>query len=282
MGCELVDVDKFDRIIEPGQTFRNVFEELWSYRGLFYFLALRDFKVRYKQTLIGVLWAALRPLLTMLVFTVVFSKLAGLPAEGGAPYPIMVFAAMLPWFLFASSFQEGSNALVANANMVSKVYFPRVIVPVSSLFVNFVDFAISFALLFLLMIYYDFSVSSRFFFLPIFLLLAILFTVSVTLWMSALNVKYRDVRYIVPFIVQIGLYVTPVGFSSTTVPEQWRMLYSLNPMVGVVDGFRWCLLGQEVQFYLPGLVASVAITGLLFVTGLVYFGKTERRIADII
>jgi lipopolysaccharide transport system permease protein len=277
-----MNTQDFDLIIEPNKKLNKTLNEVWQYRDLFYFLAWRDFKVRYKQTTIGALWAFLRPLLTMFVFTVIFSKIAGLPSQGDTPYAIMVFVAMLPWYFFSSSFQEGSNALIANSNMISKVYFPRIIVPISSLFVNFIDFIISLSILALLMLYYQFMPSINILLLPLFLLLAATFTVAVILWMSALNVKYRDIRYIVPFVVQFGLYVSPVGFASEVVSNQWRFLYSLNPMVGVIDGFRWCILGENVIFYWPGLILSIMITLFLLITGYLYFTKTERKFADII
>jgi lipopolysaccharide transport system permease protein len=273
---------EFDLIIRHDKKLDKAIKEVWVYRDLFYFLAWRDFKVRYKQTIIGSLWAFLRPLLTMIVFTVIFGKIAGLPSQGETPYAIMVFVGMLPWYFFASSFQEGSNALIANSNMISKVYFPRIIVPVSSLFVNLIDFLISFTILALLMLYYQFMPSINILMLPLFLLLAATFTVATILWMSALNVKYRDIRYLVPFVVQFGLYVSPVGFASEVVANQWRFLYSLNPMVGVIDGFRWCILGENVNFYWPGFSLSIVITLFLLFTGYLYFTKTERKFADII
>lgn len=277
----LDNMQDFDLIIQPKQSLKDYRKELWRYRDLFYFLALRDFKVRYKQTVIGAAWAFLRPLLTMIVFTIVFNKIANLPSQGEAPYAIMVFLGMLPWYFFASSFQEGSNALIANANMISKVYFPRIIVPLSSLFVNLVDFMISFAILALLMLFYWFCPSWKMILLPLFLGLAILFTVGMSLWMSALNVKYRDIRYIVPFIVQFGLYVSPVGFSTDVMTNAWRLIYSLNPMVGVIDGFRWCVI-DGIELYWPGVVLSLVVSMFLLFTGFKFFNNIERQFADII
>lgn len=274
--------EKFDLVISADKSLGDAARELFEYRELFYILAWRDFKVRYKQTVIGALWALLRPLLTMVVFTIIFGKIAGLPSQGDAPYAVMVFAAMLPWYFFSSSFQEGSNSLVANANMISKVYFPRIIVPVSSLFVNFVDLLISFGVFALVMVFYQFSPSANVIYLPLFVLLLALLTVGLSLWMSALNVQYRDVRYVVPFIVQLGLYVSPVGFASSVVANDWRVLYSLNPMVGVIDGFRWCVIGGDVSFYWPGFWLSIVITAFLLVTGCLFFLKTERKFADVI
>lgn len=277
-----MDKDSFDHVISANRGVSSALGELWQYRDLAYFLALRDFKVRYKQTAIGALWALLRPLLTMTVLTIIFGKVAGLPSQGDVPYALMVLIAMLPWYLFSTSFQEGSGALVVNANLVSKVYFPRILVPLSSLFVNFVDFLISFGILCILMAYYQFVPSANAVYLPVFLLLSITFTIALTLWMAALNVQYRDVRYVVPFIVQFGLYVSPVGFSSEAITNQWRMLYSINPMVGVIDGFRWCIIGEGVTFYWPGFIISVLMTTILLLGGYYYFSKVERKFADII
>ena len=268
-------------IIEAGHTERNYWRDLFRYRELFYFLAWRDVLVRYKQTVIGILWAVLRPLLTMIVFTFVFSRIAKLPAEG-VPYPVMVFAAMLPWQLFATSLTEGSGSLINNANLISKVYFPRLIVPASSVIVSFVDFAISMVLLGVLMIFYKVWPSLPLLGLPLFTLLALLASAGAGIWLAALNVKYRDFRYVVPFIVQFGLYVSPVGFSSSIVPEKWRLLYSLNPMVGVIDGFRWSVSNGRTPFPQQSLTLSLITIALLLATGICYFRKTERTFADII
>lgn len=272
----------FDLIIEKNQSLKKSFAELWRYRELFAVLAMRDFKVRYKQTLIGVLWAFIRPLLTTIVFTIIFGKVAGLSPQEGVPYALTVYTGMMAWFFFASSFQDGSNALVANANMISKVYFPRIIVPISSLFVNFIDLCISMLIAGLLMMYFQFVPSENIIYLPFFILLAALFTVSMTLWMSALNVQYRDVRFVVPFIVQFGLYVSPVGFASEAITNEWRAIYSLNPMVGVIDGFRWCILGQNITFYWPSILFSIVFTVATLIGGYKFFNLTERRFADII
>ncbi len=275
------EVSKYEITIEPGRGFEQYWRDLWRYRELFYFLAWRDILVRYKQTVIGVAWSVIRPLLTMIVFTVVFGKLAKMPSEG-APYPILVYAAMLPWQFFANSLSESSNSLIVNANMLSKVYFPRLIVPASTVIVSMVDFVISFVILAVLMIWYKFIPDIRILTLPIFLLLALAASLGFGLWLAALNVKYRDFRYIVPFIVQFGLYISPVGFSSSIVPDHWRLLYSINPMVGVIDGFRWAILGSNVDFYWPGFLLSIGLTGLIFVFGLRYFRRTERLFADVI
>jgi lipopolysaccharide transport system permease protein len=268
-------------VIEAGRTERNYWRDLFRYRELFYFLAWRDVLVRYKQTVIGVLWAVLRPFLTMVIFVLVFNRIAKLPSEG-VPYPVMVFAAMLPWQLFATSLSEGSNSLITNANLVSKVYFPRMIVPASAVIVSFVDFLISCALLGLLMIWYQVWPTWNLLAMPLFTLLALVTSTGAGLWLAALNVEYRDFRYVVPFIVQFGLYISPVGFSSSIVPEKWRLLYSLNPMVGVIDGFRWAISGGRVFIYLPGLIASLSVTFVLLATGIWYFRKMERTFADVI
>lgn len=273
--------EQFDLIIKPDKGIGYFWQDLWNYRGLFYFIAWRDILVRYKQTVIGVAWSVLRPLLTMIILVIVFGKLAKLPS-GGVPYPILVFAAMLPWQLFASALTESSNSLVANANMLSKVYFPRLIIPTSSVIVALVDFLISFAILLVLVFLYRFPVSWRLLTLPAFLLLALVTTLGFSYGLSALTVKYRDFRHIVPIIVQFGLYISPVGFSSSVVPDQWRMFYSLNPMVGVIDGFRWAILGTGFDVYLPGFVLSVFVALTVFWGGLVYFRRTERSFADVI
>jgi lipopolysaccharide transport system permease protein len=268
-------------VIEAGRAERHYWKDLWRYRELFYFLAWRDILVRYKQTVIGLAWALIRPFLTMVVFVVVFSKLAKLPSEG-VPYPILVFAALLPWQFFANAFTEAGNSLISNANMISKVYFPRLVVPASAVIVSFADFLISGIILVGLMFWYGFTPDWRIFTLPLFILIAFAAAMGTGLWTAALNVKYRDFRYIIPFVVQFGLYVSPVGFSSAIVPEQWRLLYSLNPMVGVIDGFRWAILGGHSQLYWPGLVLSLFLVLAILATGIVYFRKTEKTFADVI
>ena len=268
-------------IIEAGRAERHYWRDLWRYRELFFFLAWRDLLVRYKQTVIGIAWALLRPFLTMLVFTLVFSKLAKLPSEG-VPYPILVFAALLPWQFFSNAFTEAGSSLISNANMISKVYFPRLVIPASAVIVSFVDFLISGIILIGLMLWYGFMPSWRLLTLPLFIFVAFAAAMGAGLWIAALNVKYRDFRYIIPFVVQFGLYVSPVGFSSTIVPEQWRVLYSLNPMVGVIDGFRWAILGGNTQLYWPGFLLSLGLVSLLLITSIFYFRKTERGFADLI
>jgi len=268
-------------IIEAGRTERQYWQDLWNYRELFFFLAWRDILVRYKQTVIGVLWALLRPLLTMAVLTVVFGKWAKMPSEG-VPYPILVFAAMLPWQFFANSFSGASNSLISNTSLISKIYFPRLIIPSSSVVVSFVDFLISAAILMGLMVWYGFLPTWRMIALPLLILIAITAAMGAGLWISALNVKYRDFRYVVPFIVQFGLYISPVGFSSSVVPDKWRLVYSLNPMVGVIDGFRWAILGKDTLLYGPGFMISIGLVAVIFISGIKYFRRTERSFADVI
>ena len=269
-------------IIEPGRLEHNYWLDLWRYRELFRVLAWRDLAVRYKQTVIGVAWAVVRPLLTMVVFTVIFGRIAKLPSDGSAPYPLMVFAGMLPWTFFATGLSEASNSLVNNANLISKVYFPRLIVPTATVVVAFVDFLITFMMLVVLMAWYRFPPGWQILVLPGFVVAAFAASIGPALWITALNVKYRDFRYVIPFIVQFGLYVSPVGFSSSVVPQEWRLTYSLNPMVGVIDGFRWCILGGQSELYLPGLAASVLVSGFFLWFGIHRFRKTERSFADLI
>src|SRR5438105_303306 len=249
-------------VIEPGRAERHYWRELWRYRELFRVLAWRDVSVRYKQTVIGAAWAVIRPFITMVVFTVIFGKLANFPSDGSVPYAIMVFAGMLPWTFFSSALGDTSNSLLGSANLISKVYFPRLIVPMAAVAVAFVDFIINFLMLIALMVWYRFVPSWQIVLLPAFVVLAFFASLGPGLWLTALNVKYRDFRYIIPFIVQFGLYVSPVGYSSNVVPEQWRLLYSLNPIVGVIDGFRWCILGGQSRLYLPGLAVSVLVVGV--------------------
>lgn len=269
-------------IIQAGRTEAQYWRDLWKYRELFYFLAWRDILVRYKQTVIGLAWALIRPFLTMVVFTIVFGNLAKLPSEGDAPYPILVYAALLPWQFFSGALTECSNSLINNANLLSKVYFPRLIVPTSAVIVSFVDFMISGMILLALMIWYNFVPDWRILTLPFFILIAFAAAMGAGLWLAALNVEYRDFRYIVPFIVQFGLYISPVGFSSAIVPQQWRLLYSLNPMVGVIDGFRWAILGGNTEIYLPGFLLSNTLVIFMLWSGIWYFRKMERTFADVI
>jgi len=268
-------------LIEPNSLALHYWRDVWRYRELFLFLVWRDILVRYKQTVIGVAWSVIRPLVTMVVFTVVFGMLAKLPSDR-VPYPLMVFAAMLPWNFFSNALSESSGSLIGNANLLTKAYFPRIIIPVSSIIASLIDFCISLVIMAAIMLWYGYLPDWRVVTLPLFLLLAFLPVAGAGLWFSALNVKYRDFRYVVPFMIQFGLYVSPVGFAISIVPEKWRLLYSLNPMVGVIDGFRWALLNGAVELYWPGLALSTALSLALLVTGLWFFRKTERILADVI
>ncbi|HYD91174.1 MAG TPA: ABC transporter permease [Flavobacterium sp.] len=281
MANTLNSENQFTLVIEAGRAGRHYWLDIWRYRDLFFFLVWRDILVRYKQTVIGVAWVVIRPIMTMLVFTLVFGKLAKLPSDG-VPYSLMVFSGMLPWFFFATALAESSNSMVTNSNLLSKVYFPRIIVPTSAIIVCLVDFFLSFLVLVPFMLYYGLFPGWKIVTIPFFLLIAVMATLGFGLWLSALNIKYRDFRFILPFIVQIGLYISPVGFSSNIVPEKWRLIYSLNPMVGVIDGFRWALLGGNFKIHLPGLYASIVLTLIVFITGLSYFRRTERNFADLL
>jgi lipopolysaccharide transport system permease protein len=269
-------------VIEPGRVEKNYWRDLWRYRELFYILSWRDLRVRYKQTTIGVAWAVLRPVLTMLIFTVVFGYLAAFKVSGGPPYPIVVFAGMVPWQFIAAALSEASASLVGNANLLTKVYFPRVIIPVSSIIVSLTDAAIAFALMLLMMAIYRYAPPPQILLLPVFALLAFLLASGVGLFVTALNVKYRDFRYIIPFIVQIGTYLAPVGYSSAVISQRYsdtaRFIYSINPAVGIVDGFRWCIIGEPL--YWPALAMSVGITLAFLVLGVRYFRSTEKSFAD--
>ena len=268
-------------IIEPGRTERQYWSDLWRYRELFYVLAWRDISVRYKQTAIGVLWALIQPLVTMIILTVIFSKLAKMPSQG-VPYPLLVFAGLLPWQFFASSLTGASQSLVSNSNLISKVYFPRLIIPASALVTALADFLIAFSLMVATMAWYHYWPPWRIVLLPLFVGAALVTALGPGLLFTALNARFRDFRYIVPFIVQFGAYLSPVGFSSSIIPEKWRLLYALNPMVGVIDGFRWCLLGRANQIDPDGFILSLAVTAFLLALGIWYFRKTERTFADVI
>ena len=269
-------------VLEAGRAEQHYWRDLWNYRELFAILAWRDVAVRYKQTAIGVAWAVLRPFITMLVFTVAFGRVAKLPSAGGAPYPVMVFAGLLPWFLFSTILSESANSLVANSNLVGKVYFPRIIIPSAVVLVALVDFAINLVMMAGLMIWLGFVPSWHVVFLPLFVVFAIVASLGPSFLMTALNVKYRDFRYIIPFVVQFGVFISPVGFSSAAVPEAWRFWYDLNPLVGVIGGFRWCLLGSSIAFNLPEFAYSVGVTLLFLWLGVWYFRATERSFADVI
>lgn len=269
-------------VLEAGRADRQYWRDLWRYRELFFILAWRDVAVRYKQTVIGVAWAFIRPFATMVVFTVVFGQLAKLPTGGPVPYAIMVFAGLLPWTLFASVLADASNSVVANSNLISKVYFPRLIVPVSTVVVALVDFLVSLVILVGLMLWFGVVPGWQILLLPLFVVLALLASIGPSLWASAIIVKYRDFRFVVPFLLQFGLYVSPVGFSSTLVSERWRLLYSVNPLVGIIDGFRWCIVGGSSPIYLPGFLLSLCITAILLWWGVTTFRRTERGFADLV
>lgn len=269
-------------LIEPGRSEKNYWADIWRYRELFIILAWRDISVRYKQTIIGIVWAIIRPVLTMAVFTVIFGYIAKLPSDGSTPYALLVFAAMLPWSLFSSALSEASNSLISNANLIGKVYFPRLIIPIAAIVTAFIDFLISFVILLAMMGYYQFVPGWQIVLLPAFIILALLASLGPGLWITALNVKYRDFRYVIPFVVQFGLYISPVGFSSNIVPDQWRFLYSINPMVGVIDGFRWCILGGNSPLYIPGFLLSLVLIALFLWMGIARFRKMEKTFADLI
>lgn len=274
-------IDSQTIVIEAGRAERHYWRDIWRYRELLFFLVWRDLLVRYKQTVLGVAWAWLKPLITMLVFTVVFGKLAKLPS-GDTPYAILVFAGLLPWLFFSNAVAETGNSLVSNSHLISKVYFPRIIIPCASVLVSLVDLLISSVLLVVLMLWHGYWPTWHVIFLPLFVLLAAMISTGVGLWLAALNVRYRDVRYIVPFALQIGMYVSPVGFSSSVVPEKWQMPYCLNPMVGVIDGFRWTLLSGNIQVLWQGIAFSAALSLILLFSGIRNFRKTEQTFADVI
>jgi lipopolysaccharide transport system permease protein len=269
-------------VLEPGRIEKQYWQDLWRYRELFLILAWRDIAVHYKQTVIGVAWTLIRPLLTMVVFTVIFGKLAKLPTEGSAPYAILVFAAMLPWQFFASALTNCSESLIANSNLLTKVYFPRLIVPVAAVITSFVDFLISFVILVVLMLWFQWWPSWRLLTLPLWVGVAFAASMGAGLWLASLNVQYRDFRYAVPFIVQIGLYISPVGFSSAIVPGQWQLLYALNPMVGVIEGFRWAIIGKASALNPAGFWLSMAVVAVLALSGVRQFRSMEKRFADVI
>ncbi len=269
-------------VLERGRAERHYWRDLWAYRELFAILAWRDVAVRYKQTVIGIAWAVVRPFMTMVIFTVLFGRIANLPSVGATPYALMVFAGMLPWFLVSAILSDASGSLIGNANLIGKVYFPRIIIPASSAVVAIVDFAINLLILFGLMAWYGFAPTWHITLLPAFVALAVLASLGPALLITALNVKYRDFRHIIPFLIQFGLYISPVGFSSSIVPDNLRFWYSLNPVVGVIDGFRWCILGGESTLYLPGFLISLAVVSVFLWGGISYFRHTEKTFADLI
>ncbi len=271
-----------ERVLRPRKGLVSIdLPELWRYRELFWFLAWRDVLVKYKQTYLGVAWAVIQPLLTVAIFTLVFGRAGKFPTNG-APYILLSFAALLPWQFFSNALGDSSNSLVASAHMISKVYFPRLIIPTSAVLSGMIDFFIGLVMLFGLMLWYGVQFRLTLLLLPVFFAVAVTAAFSAGIWLSALYVKYRDVKYIVPFFTRMGLYASPVGFLSTIVPIKWRFLYSMNPMVGVIDGFRWCVLGPNFEPYWPAFWVSVLATVLLLGTGVVYFRNTEKGFADLI
>jgi lipopolysaccharide transport system permease protein len=269
-------------ILEAGRADRQYWQDLWRYRELFFILAWRDVAVRYKQTIVGFAWAFVRPFMTMVVFTVVFGHIAKLSSGDITPYALMVYGGLLPWTLFSSVLGDASNSVMGNANLISKVYFPRMIVPLSTVVVALIDFAVSLSILLGLMIWYRFLPGWQILLLPVFVVLALLASIGPALWASAIVVKYRDFRFVVPFLLQFGLYASPVGFSSAIVPPEWRLLYSLNPLVGIIDGFRWCIVGGDSPIYLPGFALSLGVIVFMLWAGITAFRRIERGFADLI
>lgn len=269
-------------VIEAGRTEHKYWRDVWKYRELLYFLAWRDVLVRYKQTVIGIAWVVIRPLLIMLVFSFAFGKIAKLPTEGNIPYPLLVLAGLLPWQFFSTALSEASGSLIANSNLITKVYFPRVIVPASTVVTCVVDFLVTLGLLVIMMAWYGIWPTWHILAVPLFLLLMFFAAMGAGMWLAALNVKYRDFRYVVPFIVQFGVYVSPVGFSSKVVPESLTWVYMLNPMVGVIDGFRWAFLGTAAGLNWQALAVSAGVSTVVLAGGLSYFRRTERSFADVI
>lgn len=269
-------------VIEPNRSQTHYWRELWRYRELFAILAWRDIAVRYKQTCIGVAWALIRPLLTMVVFTVIFGKLAKLPSDGNAPYAVLVFAGMLPWQFFSTALSSCAESLIANSNLLTKVYFPRIIIPAASIITSAVDFGFSLLILAALLLWYHWWPSWRLFSLPLWIGIAFAASIGTGLWLASLNVQYRDFRYVIPFLLQLGLYVSPVGFSSTIVPPRWQLLFSLNPMVAVIEGFRWAIIGRGAYSTGPGFWLSMLVVGLLLYSGVRRFRRVELQLADVI
>lgn len=269
--------------IEAGKTGKNYWKDLWHYRELFYILSWRDIKVRYRQTVLGILWALIRPLLTMMIFTFIFGTLAGMEAQQTTPYVLIVFAGLLPWQFFANAITESSNSLVGNERLLTKVYFPRLIIPASSVISSFVDFAISFVILLALFIIYGYTPPVTILLIPVFTLLAFAASFGPGLYLTALNVQYRDIRHVIPFIVQFGLFISPVGFSSSIIPERWQWAYALNPMTGVIDAFRWCIVRDAPNplLHYPFYISLAVIVFFLFFSWF-RFRSMERKFADLI
>jgi lipopolysaccharide transport system permease protein len=270
-------------IVEAGRTEKNYWKDLWRFRELFYILSLRDIKVRYKQTVLGVLWAIIRPLLTMYVLTFVFGRVAKMDTQSIVPYTIIVFAGLLPWQFFSNSLTESSNSLIGNTNLITKVYFPRLIIPTSSVITSFIDFLITFVILLVMFIIYQYMPPGRIWLMPLFWVMAFFASFGPGLWLTAMNVKYRDFRYIIPFIVQFGLFISPVGYSSNQIPEKWHWLYALNPMTGVIDGFRWCIVADapNPMLHYPFYI-SLAVIIFFFWLSIYQFRKMEKNFADLI
>ena len=281
-----IDEEQFDLLIEAGHAQKHYWADLWRYRELFFILAWRDVMVRYKQTVAGAAWAVLQPLLSMIIMTIIFSRVAGLPSEGTAPYAMMVFAAMLPWQLFANGLSSASQSVINNSNLISKIYFPRLIIPSSSIVVSLVDFGVSLFILAGMMCWYQVMPTWRLLTLPLWLIMAIIASLGPGLITTALLVRYRDFRFIIPFIVQFGMYASPVAYSGTVMRAKLgprlSLIYSLNPLAGVIDGFRWCILGGATPLHWPSLTLSLALTLFLLFLGVYYFRKTERVFADVI
>lgn len=272
---------QYELTIEPGRSDHHYLRDLWHYRELFHVLAWRDISVRYKQTIIGVAWALIRPFLTMVVFTIIFGRIANLPSQG-VPYALLVYAGMLPWTFFATALADSSNSLVSNTNLISKVYFPRMIVPIASIMVAVIDLLIGLILLAVLMVWFAYAPPIQIVLLPLFIAMAFLASLGPALWITAMNVKYRDFRYVIPFIVQFGLYISPVGFSSKIIPEQWQTLYALNPMVAIIEGFRWCILGGDHKLSITALCLATVVIAVTLWLGIRQFRKTEKSFADLI
>jgi lipopolysaccharide transport system permease protein len=266
--------------IEPSNRLTLGFKELWDYRELLYFLVWRDVKVRYKQTAIGAVWAILQPLLTMVIFTVVFGHFANIPSDG-LPYPIFAYAGLIPWTYFAKSLNESTSSVVGSANLITKVYFPRLLLPVSATLSGLIDFGVSFVFLLGMMIWYDIVPNWGVLALPFFLILALLTALSVSLWLSVINVRYRDVGQAIPFLIQIWLFASPVAYPVSLVPEKWRLLYGLNPVTGIIEGFRWALLGNAMPDTVPIAISIVMVVALLF-GGIMFFRRMEETFADVV
>ncbi len=273
---------EFQLLIEAGKTEQRYWRDIWSYRELFLILAWRDIAVRYKQTALGVIWAVLRPILTMVIFVIVFNKLAKLPLDSKTPYAIFVFAALLPWYFFSTALADSSGSMVTNSNLVSKVYFPRIIIPTAAVLVACVDFAISLMILALLILLHRYSIDWQILTLPFFCIILLIFTWSLGIFFAALNVRYMDFKFVIPFLIQIGLYISPIGFSSSIIPDEWRYIFYLNPLVGIIDGFRWAILDENSPLNITALAFTIAECTLMFILSVKYFRKLEKNIADTI